>query len=391
MSETSATGDTENLKIVYWGTYDLGKPRNRILLRGLRENHVEVIECHTDVWRGVEDKSRILGWMRKFLFFWTWFKSYPGLICRYWQLSRHDAVVVGYLGHLDVLIIWPFAKFRGVPVVWDAFISLYDTIVCDRCLVGRLHPLALVIYAWEWLACKAADRIVLDTRAHADFFTNLYGLPEKKMQVALVGAEPEMFAPSRTALDQHEKGLQHIVLFYGQFIPLHGIETIVQAARELQNDQVCFILIGKGQEEQKIRDILAQHPLKNLKWIQWVEYKNLVDWIHKADVCLGIFGETAKASRVIPNKVFQVVAAGKPLITRESPAIRELFSSGTDPVALVSAGDPIGLAEEIKKMIHRPLVRTGNYTDAVRARIMPQAIGKQMKCILEEAVASFKQ
>lgn len=390
MSEASTASDTEKMKIVYWGTYDLGKPRNRILLRGIRANRIEVTECHTDLWHGVEDKSQVSGLMRKSLFFLAWLWSYPGLICRYLWLPRHDAVVVGYLGHLDVLILWPFAKLRGVPVVWDAFLSLYDTIVFDRRLVGRWHPLALIVFAWEWLACRAADRIVLDTRAHADYFENLYNLPRKKMQVAVVGAEPEIFAELKKGKVQSDKRHKFMVLFYGQFIPLHGIDTIVLAARALHAEPVCFTMIGKGQEEQKIRDILAKHPLENLQWIPWVEYPELIDWIHKADVCLGIFGETGKASRVIPNKVFQIVAAGKPLITRDSPAIRELFFSGTNPVILVKAGDPFELAAQIKEMMHLPKQRTGRYSAAVREMITPEAIGGQMKRILQDAVVSTR-
>lgn len=378
------------MRIVYWGTYDLGKPRNRILLRGLRENQIEVIECHTDLWRGVEDKSRITGLKNKALFLWAWLWSYPALISRYLRLSKHDAVVVGYLGHLDVLILWPFAKLRGVPVVWDAFLSLYDTVVCDRHLVSRWHPLAFIIYAWEWLACRAADRIVLDTRTHANYFEKLYNLPGNTIQVALVGAEPEIFTEPETREVQCKHGQQFMVLFYGQFIPLHGIETIVLAARELQAESIRFTVIGIGQEEQKIRTILANHPLANLLWIPWVEYPDLMSWIHRADVCLGIFGKSAKASRVIPNKVFQVVAAGKPLITRESPAIRELFSSGTDPIILVKAGDPLELAAQIKEMMRHRKKKLGLYSEAVRDMITPGAIGRQMKSILEDAVASSK-
>ena len=58
------------MRVVFWGTFDLGKPRNRILLRGLREAGAEVLVCHTPVWSGVEDKSRLsplhrLGFLRR--------------------------------------------------------------------------------------------------------------------------------------------------------------------------------------------------------------------------------------------------------------------------------------------------------------------------------------
>ena len=123
------------MRIVVWGTYDLGKPRVRILLRGLRENGVEVLDCHTQVWNGVDDKSQVNGIWAKLKILLRWLGSYPGLIWRYLRLPRHDAVLLGYLGHLDVLALWPFAKLRGVPLVWDAFLSLYDTVVDDRKLV----------------------------------------------------------------------------------------------------------------------------------------------------------------------------------------------------------------------------------------------------------------
>ena len=44
------------MRLVVWGTYDTGKPRVRILLRGLRECGAEVVECHADLWGGVLTK-----------------------------------------------------------------------------------------------------------------------------------------------------------------------------------------------------------------------------------------------------------------------------------------------------------------------------------------------
>ena len=118
------------------------------------------------------------------------------------------------------------------------------------------------------------------------------------------------------------------MLFYGQFIPLHGIATIIRAARLLREESVEGTLIGRGQEAPGIRAMLDDVPLIKLKWIEWVEYGELQRFIEDSDVCLGIFGSSDKAQSVIPNKVFQIVAAGRPLITRDSPAIRvQCFSS----------------------------------------------------------------
>ncbi len=74
------------LRVVYWGTYDLGKPRNRILLRGLRENHAVVYECHKDIWEGVEDKSQVKGIWPKFILFLRLIVAYPVLIYKYLKI-----------------------------------------------------------------------------------------------------------------------------------------------------------------------------------------------------------------------------------------------------------------------------------------------------------------
>jgi hypothetical protein len=100
------------MKIIAWGTYDLGKPRTRILMRGLRENGVNLEECHTDVWAGVEDKSQVSGFRNKLQLAFKWLLSYPGLIFRYLKAPEHDFVYVGYLGQLDVLVLWPFARLK---------------------------------------------------------------------------------------------------------------------------------------------------------------------------------------------------------------------------------------------------------------------------------------
>lgn len=364
------------MRVVFWGTYDIGKPRVRILLRGLREAGVEIIECHADVWQGIEDKSRIRGWFAWLRAAAGWLASYPCLVLRYMQLPRHDAVVVGYLGHLDVLILWPFARLRGVPVVWDAFLSLYDTVVEDRKLIGRSHPLAYFLKGWESLACRAADLVMLDTQAHADFFSQAFKVPRTKLAAVFVGTEPEIFSPRSQQMAERSTNDDLTVLFYGQFIPLHGVETILRAAQLLKGEPVRWILIGQGQVEPQIRSMLDSHPLPKLRWIPWVSYPQLPEWIGRADVCLGIFGASAKAGRVIPNKVFQILAAGKPVITRDSPAIRELLAPDAPGVYLVPPEDPAALAEAISRLTARHGVQSeGALHRRLVVRICPAAVG----------------
>lgn len=374
------------MRIVFWGTYDTGKPRNRILLRGLRENDVDLTECHADIWSGVEDKSQIQTLARKIFFLCRWLMSYPKLLFDYCRLPRHDAVIVGYLGQLDVLVLWPFARMRRVPIVWDAFLSLYDTVVNDRKIVGKYHPLAFFLYAWEWLACRAADAIFLDTRKHADYFVRQFHLSPHKTFSVFVGAETEVFSGISVESSVVKSNNQFTVLFYGQFIPLHGIDTIICAARLMVDDPVRWIIIGQGQEDVKIRSMLNDNPIPLLQWIPWVEYRELKQWIQRSDLCLGIFGESDKAARVIPNKVFQILAAGKPLITRDSPGIRELLDPDMDGVTLVPPADSSALAASIREIAGGGKNSSVTFHGEIVERLNAQRLAKELLDNVEQIV-----
>lgn len=374
-----------------WGTYDTGKPRTRILRAALSEAGVELFEIHAEVWRGIEDKSQVTGLPSRLKILLSWLASYPRLLLRYIRAPQHDAVIVGYLGHLDVLVLWPFARLKGKPIVWDAFLSLYDTVVLDRKLVAPAHPLAWLLWAWEWLACRAATRVVLDTGAHARLFSELYKLQEGRTAATLVGAEAEVFHADRPpqTVESTSPGTADVttILFYGQFIPLHGIETIVKAAQRSGDHPYRWVLIGQGQEKAKIRALIGGGPEAKLEWLPWVPYEELNNWICEADLCLGIFGDTGKAGRVIPNKIFQILAAGRPMVTRDSPAIRELLSDTMPGVYLVPPADPEALLDAVERFRRdRPAIAAvgSRLHDAARERFSLSALGTSWLSILRD-------
>ncbi len=102
--------------------------------------------------------------------------------------------------------------------------------VDDRGLIGPRHPLARLLFAWEWLALRAADLLLVDTDAHRRFFTTRYGIDPDRILRVLVGAETRAFFPPDPYESPRSQDRPYSVLFYGQFIPLHGMETIARAA-----------------------------------------------------------------------------------------------------------------------------------------------------------------
>ena len=243
-----------------------------------------------------------------------------------------DALIVGYPGHFDL----PAARrlAGGRPIVFNPLVSLADTLVSDR---GRFRSGSLAARALEAVdrrAFRAATVVVADTDAQAQFFAALAGLDE--VPVCFVGAEDRLFRPGWTP------PARFVALFIGKLIPLQGVETILAAARLAP--EVDFRIVGSGQLDK----LLVSRPA-NVEHVPWLDYELLPGAIRSSGCALGIFGTGAKARRVIPNKAFQALACGAPLITADTQAARELLTDGTSAL-LVPPGDPEALAGAVRRL-----------------------------------------
>ncbi|HYM85228.1 MAG TPA: glycosyltransferase [Pseudoxanthomonas sp.] len=336
---------------------------------GLRAEGVEVVECRHDIWSGIADKSQVKGVGRWLGLAVAMLLAYPALLLRYMKLGRHDCVLVCYPAFIDALIIRPFAWLRGTPVLMDWFLCAYDTVVLDRKLISRRNPLSRLLYALEWMSVRVPNAVFMDTRAHAARMERLFGLAAGSCGAVWVGAETAKFVAAPRLLKRADTH----VLFYGQFIPLHGIDTIVQAALLLRDEPVRWTIVGSGQEQRRIDALITELHLAKLQRVAWVDYESLVSLIGDADICLGIFGNSEKAASVVPNKVFQILACHRPLITRQSAAMGELVDAADPGVQLVPADDPHALSNAVLTWMQHPPAGMHDY----RAVISPSAIGRQ--------------
>ena len=283
---------------------------------------------------------------------------------------RHgfDAFIVGYPGHLDL----PAARraAHGRPVLFNPLVSLADTLVGDRARFRPGSVAARVLGAVDRRAFRSADLVVADTNAQARFFAELAGLED--VAVCFVGAEERVFGPGWQLPERFD------VLFVGKLIPLQGVETIIAAARLAS--EIVFRIVGSGQ----LAPLLTDRPA-NVEHVPWVEYERLPDELRRAGCALGIFGTTAKAQRVIPNKAFQAIACGVPLVTADTPASRELLSAGENAL-LVPPGDPQALASAVTRLaadadLARRIARAGRATYERRAS--EAVLGARWRGIIE--------
>ena len=354
------------MRVLYFGTYERDYPRNAQVISCLRGAGVEVVERHVGVWEG--ERHKFGAGPRSAL---RLARAQITLLRR--PAEDFDAVLVGYPGQLDLVAARRIA--RGRPVVFNPLVSLTDTLVEDRGRFGARSPAGRLLRAIDRRALRTADLVVADTAANASYFELLAGLPPGGVATCFVGAEERLFLPG------WRPPQRFVALFVGKLIPLHGLETILAAAR-LASD-VEFRVVGSGQ----LNALLEQRP-PNVEWVDWVEYDRLPAELHRAGCALGIFGMSAKAARVIPNKAFQALACGVPLVTADTPAARELLRDGESGL-LVPPGDPEALAGAVRRLTTGDLAErlaVGGLA-AYREKASEAVLGARWRALLEQAVA----
>ena len=342
-------------RFCYAGTYERAYPRNRLTAEALRAAGARVEEAHAPVLERVRDKSgagpRQLANIAVGLVL-AYARLVPEVGLR---LLRCDALVIGYIGQVDVLILGPVAKLMRKPIIFDPLVTLTDTIVEDRGLVSPRSPLARAIALVDRVALRLADVVLADTAENARYMTEHFGTAADRIVIVPVGADESMFF-ERADPDWSDATADRPldVLFYGKFIPLHGIETILQAARivEQVDAPVRFELVGTGQTYREMRDLAARLKLSNVTWTDWIPEEQLGDRLRRADVALGVFSGGPKAGRVVPNKVYQSLASGIATVTRECTAMNVLcrhLRQHESPL-LVPPSDPEALANAIERL-----------------------------------------
>lgn len=355
------------MKICCLGSYEENYPRNSIIRKGLVKNGVCIKECNVSFSLGLR--------------FWN---RYIQLVRKHWSLVRdYDILFVPEMNHLNMPLAYVLAKIYGKPLIFDPFISMYNTNVEDRKRIRARSISASFQYYLDKCSLLGSNLVIADTEEHRLYFHRTFGTSLKKIKTVYVGVDDSIFFPKNYPSDQR----LFTVCFFGTYVPLQGIEYILGAAKLLTRyDEIGFKLIGDGQMYKEMRQIAVSQDIRNVTFLPRVPLSELPVEPSRSDVCLGIFGGTDKARRVIPNKVFQAMALKKPVLTGDSPAIREIFSDRRHLVLCKMASSE-SLAETIVYLKENKEVRDYIAEEGyklVKERYSPRAIGRELKRVLED-------
>lgn len=243
----------------------------------------------------------------------------PGCLSK----NHYDLIFVGFYGYF---LMVPLGILSQQPILFDAFVSNYDTLCFDRKTFSPHSFIGRLCFWLDQKACNLARQTLVDTQHHAQYFADTFGLAAERLKVLPVGCNEDIFFPQPNKLHNNLTK----VLFYCSYLPLHGVEVVVNAAALLSQEPIQFRLVGNGLTYQQVNTLASSLGLSNITFVPFMPQNELAREIAQATICLGgHFGNSAKANRVIPGKVYQILAMSQPLIAADTPANRELLEHGT--------------------------------------------------------------
>lgn len=338
----------DKLSVCYWPGRESSYSRTRVILRGLKQAGIKVYDCSS------EGKTSI-----------RFFKGFLKFLS---VKKKSDLILVGFFGHFLVPVVKLFTRKK---IIFDAFVSVYQTMVFDRQVFRSKGILSFWARMVDRVACRFAEKVLLDTDQHINYYIEEYNLSRSKFLRLPAAADDSVFFPR-----PEKSGGDFMVHFHGEFQRLHGTEYILEAASLLPD--MKFRIVGKGREFDACRSQALAQGVNNIEFHPTVSYERLAELMSEASVCLGIFGKTQKAGMVIPHKVYEALALGKPVITADTPASKELLDDGKT-AALCPPGDPRALAAAIRRLKEDESLRQSlgvNGQNLFKEFCRPEILGK---------------
>ena len=286
----------ENVRVLYVSSYIPNYVRTETLLNIFKRNKIKVVV--------------IRGGARALRYFSAFFRTII-------RLKDCDMLFLAFRAQ-EML---PFFRIiTRKPIIFDAFVSLYDTLCFDRKVCAPDSILGRVLKWYDAYLCSLADTVLVDTQTHSEYFKKEF--KAKNISYLYVECNTDLFKP----LPAPRNTSKFVVFWYGKCWPLQGVDIILKAAALLKEESgIIFRLVGPVRK--KYAHLVEEVHAHNIEYLDYVAYENLPQEIAKASVCLGgHFSGIEKAKRVIAGKTFQFIACGKPTIVGDNAANRELFS-----------------------------------------------------------------
>ncbi len=286
-----------------------------------RLKQVEVIEGMRVV-RLWSYMSANQGFMKRTLDYmsFAWMSSVFGLF------EKADVIIATSPQFFTTWAGWFLSKLKRKPWIfelrdlWPESIATVGAMKKSSRAYRILEKVELGLY-------RSSDLVIPNTPA---FKKNLVsrGIDESRMHVIANGANLELFDSKRTNEKlKQEIGIKEdfVVGYIGTHGMAHSLDFIIRSISEANFENIHFLFIGDGAEKQKLKEIAKQDELKNVTFLDPIPKEQIPDYLAMTDASLVPLKKSDTFKTVIPSKIFEACAMGKPIILGVEGQAKEII------------------------------------------------------------------
>ncbi|MDP3792323.1 MAG: glycosyltransferase [bacterium] len=337
-------------KIIYLTCTRPDYSLNSVLIKGLRENGVEVVEFH------IKDRG-MSGFVKALSFYRDNFKN-------------ADAIIVGYNSQILIPLLRLFCRKK---IIYNAILSEYERMIISRELTPRFSIKAFYYWLIDFIAVHLADLTTIESNHQLNFFNRIFKVSKKKLYRRFIGVDEDKFFydPAVSKYDTFT------VVFRGALQPEAGAEYVVQAAKILERENIKFIMLSGGLLLDKINKLVEELKPVNLEFrSDLLPIEELRTVMQKCHLSLGQLSNHPRLERTIPHKIYESLTMRLPYLTASNAGILELLTAGETCITCGSA-DAQSVAEKILWAKNNPqelerIARNGYqlYQDKLKSHIL---------------------
>jgi len=221
--------------------------------------------------------------------------------------------------------------------------------------MGKLtNPVLIRLSRWfERFLYRRADHLLVNSPAYVDYLVSR-GVAADKITLVANGVDPSMFDPQadgqnvRRRLNLNGKLL---VVYAGAMGPANDLDTLLDAAAELKADtRVCFLMVGSGKLRSHLETRARELGLNNVLFAGAQPKQSIPDFLATADICVATLQNIPMFRMTYPNKVFDYMAAGRPVVLAIQGVIQDVVEAAAAGVC-VPPGDSASLARAIRFLV----------------------------------------
>ena len=249
---------------------------------------------------------------------------------------------------------WLLAVLRRRPFLLEVR-DLWPEFAID---IGLLKNPVLIFAARrvEMFLYRRASHILVNSPAYRDYLMNK-GIDPSKISFIPNGVDPSMFSPEQLAEDFREQfhlGDKFVVTYAGAIGMANDLDVLVGAAERLSHRaDIHVLIVGDGKEKPRLEAEVSRMGLSNVTFTGSFPKSDMAKVLAASDACVAVLRNIAMFTTTYPNKVFDYMAAGRPIILAIDGVIRTVVEDAHGGI-FVPPGDPAAMAAAIERLADNP-------------------------------------